>query len=156
MFMSGIAKLRMPERRAKCACLHKDEHERIEQMRKTLRHTYYHIPRELNMQEVEMILKPLFQDISLDVTLIGKKVYIIIANKPLPPRDFDTNFAVLDLVNDWGMHDKMRRFLVRGLTGANKHDIYRYEPGICWKCPMDVTYVFADADAGGGWEDITI
>lgn len=158
----GAVMLSKPARKAACLPNDNIESEQIEKMRKTLRHTYYHIPREINMQEVDMILKPLFSDVSLDVTMIGNRVYIVISNTPRPQRDFDTNFAVLDLVNEWGMHDKMRRFLIRGLTSANKHDLYKYAPGVCWKCPMDVTYVFADADADsgnneeGGFGDICI
>jgi hypothetical protein len=96
------------------------------------------------MNEVDMILKPLFQDISMDVTVVHKQVQIVVTNSPLPARDFDTNIAVLDLVNEWNMHDRLRRFMIKGISNANRNQIHRYQPGIAWRCPMDVYYVFED------------
>lgn len=114
----------------------------IERFRDSLKSQYYSVQRELTFHEVEMILKPLFQDISMDIIVVNKKVQVVVANKPLVARDFDTNFAILDIVNEWGVHDRFRRFLVKGIGNANRNKIHRYESGIVWKCPLDVYYVF--------------
>jgi hypothetical protein len=104
------------------------------------------VPREVTLEEVNIILTPLFQDISLDVNVINRRAHIIVTNKPPPKHEFDTNIAVLDIINEWGMHDRFRRFLTKSLTNANKHNLYRYQPGVQWKCPMDVYYVFNPMD----------
>lgn len=132
----------------RCKCLPDD----IEQIRKSLRARYYSIPREVTLHEVETILKPLFQDVSLDINVIDRRASVVITNKPPPKHDFDTNLAIIDIINEWSMHDRFRRFLIKSLTNANKHNMYRYEPGVQWKCPMDVYYVFNPTDIS----DLTI
>lgn len=132
-----------PRSRVTCRCLSPAD---IEKARNSLRARYYSVPREVTFQEVEMILKPLFQEISMDVIVIGRKVNITVANKPLPIKDFDTNFAIIDLINEWSMHDRFRKFMIKSMTNANKNNIHRYQPGMVWKCPMDVYYVFEPTD----------
>lgn len=139
----------VPRRSTVCRCLPPED---VERMRNSLRARYYSVPREVTFQEVEMILKPLFQEISMDVIVVGRKVNITVANKPLPVRDFDTNFAIIDLINEWSMHDRFRKFLVKSMTNANKNGVHRYQPGMVWKCPMDVYYVFNPTDIS----DLTI
>jgi hypothetical protein len=116
----------------------------VERKRSSLRSAFYSTQRHVTLQEVEMILKPLFQDVQLGIEVIQNKVYIKASNaKPL---DDETNCAVLDVVNDWQQHDQLRRTLIRSLTTANKNGVYRYTPGVAWICPLEVYYVF---DANG-------
>lgn len=125
-----------------CRCSQPDRD--IERVRNALKTQFYTTQRDITFHEVEMILKPLFQDISMDIAVVDRKVQVVIANNSPVARDFDTNHAILDLVNEWKMHDKFRRFLVKGITNANRNNVHRYEQGIVWKCPIDVYYVFED------------
>lgn len=126
-----------------CRCVPSDD---IERMRSSLRHTYYSVPRELTLNEVDMILKPLFQNVNLDINVVDKRVHIVITNKPPLTSDFDTNAAIVDIINEWNTHDQFRRFLIKSLTNANKNKTYRYNPGVQWRCPMNVYYVFNPTD----------
>lgn len=130
--------------RVACRCIKPED---IERTRNTLRTNYYSTVREIRFDEVEMILKPLFQEIRMDITVVKNKVHLQIVNTPPPPHDHDSNFAILDLVNEWGMNDRFRRFLIKGITNANKHSVHRYNPGMKWICPLDVYYVFKTEDA---------
>jgi hypothetical protein len=117
-----------------------DDDGALERTRSSLRSAFYTTQRTLTLQEVEMILKPLFQDVQLGIEVIQNKVYIKASNEK--PVDDETNCAVLDVVNDWQQHDRLRRTLIRSLSTCNKNGIYRYAPGITWMCPLEVYYVF--------------
>lgn len=118
----------------------------IERARNTLRTTFYATQRPVTLHEVDMILKPLFQQVNLSIAVLHNRVHITVTNTK-NAADEETNHAVLDLVNDWNQHDTFRRTLIRGITNANRNKIYRYDPGIEWSCPMDVRYVFDDSSS---------
>lgn len=135
-------------------CLHESGRdftpEIIEKKRTQLKVRFYSLPREINEHEINMILKPLFKDVNLELAVIKRTVYIVVNNVLQPNMlDSETTNSVIDIVNDWGVHDDLRRFLIKSLTCANKNNIFRYKEGIVWKCPLSIHYVFdEDEDEG--------
>ena len=135
---------------APLACSAHDDHitpEMIEKKRTMLKTQFYSVQRPMTLDELNMILRPLFKDVNLEITVVNTKVIILIKNvvnrKNL---DSDTAIAVLDVINDWNAHDDFRRFLIKSLTSANKHNIYRYKDVMTWKCPLNIEYVFFQND----------
>lgn len=122
-----------------CRCLSPQD---IDRVRSTLKKQYYSVPNNITFQEVEIILKPLFQQISLDINVINDKVHIGINNKMPPKNDYETGYAILDLINEWNVQERFRKFLIKSMSNANKQKIYRYQEGMSWRCPLNVYYVF--------------
>lgn len=117
--------------------------ELIEQKRTSLKARFYSVQRTMTLNEVNMILQPLFKNVNLEISVIGDKVHVLIKSvKDQRTVDQDTSLAVLDLVNDWNVHDELRRFMIKSLTCANKNNIYRYSSEMTWKCPLSIEYVF--------------
>lgn len=117
--------------------------ELIERKRTSLKTRFYSVQRTMTFNEMNMILQPLFKNVNLEISVIGNKVHVLVKNVLDQKRvDQDTSIAVLDLVNDWNVHDEFRRFLIKSLTSANKNDIFRYTSDMTWKCPLSIEYVF--------------
>lgn len=123
--------------------------EMIEKKRLAMRRQFYSIQRPITLDETKMILQPTFKDINLEISVIKNKVCIVINNVLNNKPDTETSLAVLDLVNEWNVHDELRRFLIKSLTSANKNDIFRYEKEMVWKCQLSIEYVFPLYDANG-------
>lgn len=117
----------------------------VEKKRISLQHGFYSIQRPVTSEEVHMILKPLFEHVCVGVNIVNNQVIIEITNKYVNPRD-DIQEYVLDLVNEWNVHDTFRKFLIKAMTAANKNKVYRYKDKVMWKCPLNVHYVFNDED----------
>lgn len=115
----------------------------IERKRTQLKTKFYSIQRPMTENELHMILKPLFKDVNLELTVIKNKVYVVI-NNVLQRKNLDdeTTLSIIDLINEWGVNDEFRRFLIKSLTSANKNNTYKYEKEVAWKCPLSIHYVF--------------
>lgn len=120
----------------------------IEKKRVSLTHGFYGLQREISTHEIEIILKPLFQNINVSVNLVNNQVVVEITNAEVSPKENVSEY-VIDLVNEWNSQERLRRFLVKSLTAANKNNMYRYEKNVTWKCPLDVHYVFCEDDTTG-------
>jgi hypothetical protein len=116
----------------------------IEKKRNSLRHNFYSIQRPMTEEEMKMVLVPLFQEVALDITMMKSKVVFDISNKK--HKDEDMNNLVLEMINDWNVHDEFRRFIVKSFSAANKKGIFRYDAGMMWKCPLNVHYVSTKSD----------
>jgi hypothetical protein len=123
----------------------------IEKKRAALRHGFYSIQRPISSAEMNMILTPLFQDVNLEVGMMKNKIVIHIGNTK---SEDDVTEMVLDLINEWGVHDEFRRFIVKSFSNANKKGIYRYKKDMEWKCPLNIHYVFAEEEPGDGLLEI--
>ena len=116
--------------------------EMIEKKRLAMKRQFYSIQRPITLDETKMILQPMFKDVDLEISVIKNKVCVVINNVLNNRPDTETSLAVLDLVNEWNVHDELRRFLIKSLTSANKNDIFRYDKDMVWKCQLSIEYVF--------------
>jgi len=119
-------------------CMNDIPADTIEKKRNSLRHSFYSIQRRMTEEEMRMVLVPLFQDVSLEISMMKTRVVINVNNKV--PEDVELNSIVLEMINDWNVHDEFRRFIVKGLSVANKKGIYKYSSDMTWKCPLSVHY----------------
>lgn len=118
-----------------------------------LKRNYYALQKNITINETDMILKPLFTNTFLDVTLINKKVFVTITNKK---QNFSNTSDVIDLINEWNMHDTFRRFIIKSMSNANKNKIYKYKDDITWICPLNIYYVFPDPNSNNDNDSVII
>lgn len=116
--------------------------EMIERKRLAIKKQFYSIQRPITLNETQMILQPMFKDVDLEISVIKNKVCVVINNVLDDKPDTETTLAVLDLINEWNVHDELRRFMIKALTSANKNNIFRYDKEMVWKCQLSIEYVF--------------
>ena len=98
----------------------------------------------LDGRTVNLILSPLFSNTCLDVDIIKNKVVVNISNKS---QNFSDTSDVINLINEWDMHDVFRKFMIKSLSNANKNNLYRYNSNVTWICPLNIYYVFDEEDS---------
>lgn len=119
----------------------------ITQKRLTLKRQFYSIQRPVTLDEVNMILQPMFNHVNLSINVINDRVHIVFNNVLQKEKiDTETALSVLDLVNEWCVHDELRRFMIKSLTNANRNNVYRYDKTMTWSCPLSVEYVFKESE----------
>lgn len=143
MYMSGKAVRR--DTRVRCAFGD------IEKKRMSLKQEFYTTSRPLSHNEINMIMTPLFASVHLELKMAKQRLQVVFSNAEQHPVQ---STCIVEMLNDWNMQDKVRRFLIKSLTNANKNNIYEYKSeGVKWICPLEVYYVFDDGDDSDEGQD---
>lgn len=119
----------------------KCSNEDYDRIRQKLNKHFYYVKKPISLDETNMILKPLFKNITLEIEVVTLKMYVNIVNKK--NNDLQ-NQLILDVINELEVHDDFRRFIIKAMSTSNKKNIYKLDDGMMWKCPLNMNYVFGD------------
>jgi hypothetical protein len=116
-----------------------NESENYELMRQKLNKSFYYVKKPLSLDEINIILKPLFKDISFELQVSELKLFVLIKNIK---GEYLHNKVIIDVLNELEVHDDFRRFIIKAMSTSNKKNIYYLDDDITWICQLNVNYTF--------------
>jgi hypothetical protein len=84
----------------------------IEKKRLSLKTQYYSLQRHMTINEMNMILRPLFKDTTLEIAVVHDKVHVLLKNVATQRMETDTTAAIIDLIT---IHTKSRLEVRQGV-----------------------------------------